>query len=205
MKRIMSGSLLALLTLILVGAMASAASAEEFIYSKTGKLESKALGIQTFTLKSGGPTIECNQLSSKGEVTALKATTLGISILYGKCTALGGSEEAIVSLATFKFSTNPRSVAIVHSEPEPPPSILIVGTVKCHFVIKTPQTFSKTGEVEYKNNSGKITEESKLTGVESEVTESNEPAKCGKVGEILKGTFSGGQEVELLEGTVEVK
>ena len=123
MKRIMSGSLLALLTLILVGAMASAASAEEFIYSKTGKLESKALGIQTFTLKSGGPTIECNQLSSKGEVTALKATTLGISILYGKCTALGGSEEAIVSLATFKFSTNPRSVAIVHSEPEPPPSI----------------------------------------------------------------------------------
>ena len=72
-------------------------------------------------------------------------------------------------------------------------------------MIKTPQTFSKTGEVEYKNNSGKITEESKLTGVESEVTESNEPAKCGKVGEILKGTFSGGQEVELLEGTVEVK
>jgi hypothetical protein len=205
MKQVMTGGLLALLTLILIGAMASAASAEEFIYSKTGKLESKALGIQTFTLKSGGPTIECNQLSSKGEATTLKTTELGISIQYSKCAALGGSEEAVISLATYKFSTSPRSVTILHLEGEPIPSILIIGIIKCHFVIRTPQTFSKAGEVEYKNNGGKITEESKLTGVETEVTESNEPAKCGKVGEILKGTFTGGQEVALVEGTIEVK
>jgi hypothetical protein len=202
MKRFTNGSLMVLLAFILVGAIASSASAEEFIYSHTGKLKSKPLGIQTFTLKSGGPTIECKEVTSEGEATSLKATTLGISILYGKCTAFSGSDEATVSLANYRFGTSPRSLTITA---EPPLTILITGLIKCHFVIKTPQTFSKAGEVEYKNHSGKITEESKLTGVESEVTESSEPAKCGKVSEILKaGTFNGGQEVELLEGGIEI-
>ncbi|HEV7943775.1 MAG TPA: hypothetical protein VGP17_13370 [Solirubrobacteraceae bacterium] len=201
MKRVTNGSLLVLLAFVLVGAIASAASAEEFIYSHTGKLKSKPLGIQTFTLESG-LAIECKEATSEGEATSLKATTLGISILYGKCTAFSGSDEATVSLANYRFGTSPRSLTITA---EPPLTILITGALKCHFIIKTPQTFSKAGEVEYKNHSGRITEESNLTGVESEVTESSEPAKCGKVGEKFKaGKFNGGQEVELLEGTIEI-
>lgn len=204
MTRMTRYGLLTLAALVIACAMASTASAEEFIYSSTGQLKSKALGTQTFTLSASGPTIECNQLSSEGEATSLKATSLGVSIQYSKCTTFGG-EEATVSLATYKFSTGLRSLTILTPEPDPPLSILIIGPVKCHFVVKTPATFSKTGEVEYENNGGKISEKSKLTGIESEVTESNEPAKCGKVGEQYSaGTFKGGQEVELVEGAIEV-
>lgn len=201
MKRVTNGGLLVLLAFVLAGAIASAASAEEFVYSNTGKLKSKLLGTPTFTLKSGGPTIECSQETSEGEVTSLKATTLGIGILYSKCTAIGGLAEAAVSSANYRFSTSPRGLTIL---PEPTLVISITSLVKCKFLIK-PATFSNAGEVEYKNHSGKITEESKLTGLESEVTESNEPAKCGKVGEILKaGTFNAGQEVELVGGGIEI-
>lgn len=196
---------LAVVAVVALSAMTASAAvaAPEFVESKAGKITGKALTTQEF--KTGGdPTWKCTEATFSGAIEAgeLKTTTLKISVTYGKCSVAFGS--ATVTLADYTFFATPGvsilnvtgSLIMMHAE--------ALG-VKCTISVTNGQTLGKAaGEIEYVNKSGKIEEKNKVTGIASEITESNSSSLCGTVGEKLSGAYTGNDEIELEGGTIEV-
>jgi hypothetical protein len=179
----------------------SAALAEEFIASKTGKLNGKALNTQKFRT-GGGATIECTEAAVEGEVTKLKGTEQAWSIKSSKsCTWLGiGKAESTLGDYTL-FVPKELSLLMVNRD-----YLVAALGLKCHDLVTAGQTRGKGGgELEYVNKSGKLEVRNKITNIENEVTESSSESLCGKVGEKKLGTYEGSYEVELEGGTIEVK
>jgi hypothetical protein len=179
---------------------ASAALAEEFVASKTGKLNGKALSTQKFRT-GGGATIECTEAAVEGEVIKLKGTEQSLSIKSSKsCTWLGiGKAESTLGDYTL-FIPKELSLLTVTRDY----SVAALG-LKCHDLVTAGQTRGKAAELEYVNKSGKIEVRNKITNIENEVTESSSESLCGRVGEKSFGTYEGNYEIELEGGTIEVK
>lgn len=174
---------------------ASAASAEEFVASKTGELKSKALNVQLF--KTGnGATVECTEATGTGKVEELKSLTFTISVLYGKCT-VGGVVKATVTLAEYLFMAGPPFVKLLNSV------TITTTTDKCKILVD-PAGNEKLEKIVYKNNGGKVVEETEVSGITSDTVEGTESV-CGKLGESKVGTYTGNNEAELVGGTIEVK
>lgn len=188
---------LAIVAVLALGAVtATAASAEEFIASKTGKLKGHALTTQKFKT-GGGATVNCTEASSSGEVKELKSLTQEITVIYSKCT-IAGTIVAEVSLADYLFMVSPTFVKVLNI------ITINVPSVGCHITVEPTGNEDLTA-VTYKNNSGKIIEETavtKITSTSSAKTVAEEEV-CGKSS--IEGTYTGNNEIELEGGTIEVK
>lgn len=186
--------------MVLSATMIASASAEEFIASKTGKLNGRATTNQEF--KTGtGATVVCKEVKPGGEVTQLKFKELATTFVFTACT-ISGIGTATVSLDDFTIIIFPilgsylSDVAI---------SASVLG-VKCKISIPAGQSVgSKSGELEVGNDSGKLLVGNKIMKIADEITESNSKSLCGEVGEKKEGTYTGDYEIELEGGTLEVK
>jgi hypothetical protein len=192
---------LAIVAVVAFSAVAVAgASAEEFIASKTGKLNGKATNTQEFQTGTGAK-VKCTTATPSGEVTETKATKQAVSVTYGGC-SVEGIGTASVSLAMYTFFI-PLEVSVL----EPITITASVLGVKCKIEVTDQSlvTGHSMSELEYENKSGKLLVKSKVTKIASEIKESNSTSLCGTAGEKKEGTYSGNVETELEGGTIEVK
>lgn len=162
------------------------ASAASFEASKTGNLKGKALNTQIFTTNGGE--VKCTTAATTGSVTELVASHQKVKVQYSGCTAFTFASVSITP-AEYDLHANGEvdilnTITITVSPPLLPKCTVTVG----------PQTGLKA--VSYKNNSGKIIEESAVTGI----TYTSSGGACGSSGS--NGTYSGNNEVELEGGTL---
>lgn len=210
MRSIKAIGLVVTAVLALSAVAASTASAEKFIASKTGKITGKALNTQIFTAKSGGAKVECTSALPEGEVTKLETEEQAVEVSYSGCKVFGLG-AATISKAFYTFIFNipltKWSVSILRVI-----DILVTTFPKCHILVLLGQLRDKT--LTFKNTTNSTTKkntiiaESKVTEIESEVTESESTSLCGTVGEkSATGEYTGNveSEVEGAGNNVEVK
>lgn len=210
MHDIKTVGLAAAATLALIVVAPSPAAAEKFIYNKTGKITGKALNTQIFTTKAGGAKVECTGAKPEGETTSLNFEELQLSVSHSGC-KIFGIGSATVSLADYTFVWNQTlakwSLSALRT------NVAIATTFpKCHIVLTFGQLFDSG--IAFKNTTNGTTKkntivsEINISGVASEVTESESTSLCGTVGEKnTTGTYTGNIEIEI-EGegnNIEVK
>lgn len=174
----------------------SAASAEEFIASKAGKITGRALNTQKLHTSF---TVECPEAATSGEAkeAELKFAKLHTTVNFGKCTALGSiaAKSSSVGFTLLFWNVSVLLNAMVVSVP----------SLGCQVEVPDEQTLGSHSEVEIENKAGKLITKTKLTKIAYQVTEAKS-SLCGTVGEKgTNGTFEGNNEVELEGGTLEVK
>jgi hypothetical protein len=99
-KRSLVPTLVAVLALC--GAYAANASAHEFVASKVGAFAGKELSSQRFSTGAGA--YECSKETISGTTTALRSSTLKVSVQYKGCSYFGSSLE--VSPARYELNAN---------------------------------------------------------------------------------------------------
>jgi len=179
-------ALLAALSVTAVSAVSVSASGHEFLASKTGKTKGKQTDAQVFKTAAG--TLECNIVSSTGEITELKSTVHKEVLTFSGCSAFGYPSVKITA-ADFEFSAN-GSVRLEKSITITPEG------AGCKMIVPA-QTVS---EISYQNESGgKVT----ATANAFKITSKGSGGTCG--GEETGGTYTGSVESELESGTIEWK
>ena len=195
---------LAVVTVLALGAVtASGASAQEFVFSKTGKFTGKALNTQKLKT-GGGATVECTKVAPGGEITKLKTTEQDFTLTPSSCSVLAIGEAGVTLLditlftSTFPFVSWLTETPIIHAK--------ALG-IECEIELKAGQSLGgSASEGEYVNKSGKLEVKQKLTKIASKVLKSNSESLCGKTGaESGTGTYEGNIEIEIEGGTIEVK
>lgn len=183
-------------TCVIVGALtavaAASASAASFEASETGPIKGHALsgsaGKQIFTTNAG--TVECTSASTTGNVTELSAESQVVTVNYGGCTAFTIASVEI-SPAEYRLHAG-GSVDILNTitiTVHPP-------LLKACTVTVGPQT--GLGSVSYENTSPvkNIIEKSAVEGIKYK----GSSGVCGNTEEHANGTYTGGNEVELVNG-----
>lgn len=185
---------------------ASAAAAEEFEASEAGTLSGKALNTQKF--KTGAPAeVECTTATPAGTVESgkLKVPSILISVDYLGCSVKGLGGSVTISLVDYTFfAPNPNPlVSILHL------ITIEAGAlgVECTITVISGQSLgSGSGQLTYVQKGKNLELESKVSGIESEITKSNSSLLCGTVGEkSTTGTYTGNDEVELNGGSGTIK
>ena len=192
---------LAVVAVLAFGAVT--ASAQEFVFSKTGKFTGKALNTQKLKT-GGGATVECTKVAPAGEITKLKTTEQDFTLTPSSCSVLAIGEAGVTLLditlftSTFPFVSWLTETPIIHAKG--------LG-IECEIELKAGQSLGgSAGEGEYVNKSGKLEVKQKLTKIASKVLKSSSESLCGKTGaESGTGTYEGNIEIELEGGTIEVK
>jgi len=194
MRTIKALGLAIVAVLALSAVSASGASALLFMASKTGTLKGKALNAQLF--KTGnGATVECSTAATTGTVTETTSKTQLVKVAYSGC-KIGSSTATVSPEADYLFMIEPNFVKLENT-------VTITTTVgKCKIEVK-PEGNEDLTSVAYKNNSGKIIEETTVSKITSNTVEGTESV-CGKHGESKEGTYTGNNEIELEGGTIEV-
>jgi len=98
-SRIIAALVLAALTLTV---SVTAASAHEFVASKTGTITTTNEGSES--IFRAEIVIDCAKVTGEAKITALKFETLKETIKYSECT--GGGTEVTVSPAYYEFNAN---------------------------------------------------------------------------------------------------
>jgi hypothetical protein len=190
MQRItMSGlALLAALAIVGTSAVSVSASGHEFVANKTGKTKGKQTNAQVFKTSAG--TLECANVSSTGEVTALKSAVHKETLTYSGCSAFGYPKVKITAV-NFEYNANGSAKL------ENTVTITPEGS-GCKITIPA-QTVE---EVAYSNEpAGQITATANALNIHSK---GNGGGVCG-TGENTEGSYSGSIDAELEHGTVEWK
>lgn len=153
MKRV---AVLLTIAITALAATASAASAHEFIASKTGKISVSQSGHQLFYLGTDGVLImECEPTTATGEITALKSAAIDEALTFSGCEGNGGRVKWETPLQV-EFKANGAFKILS-------PDYIQPATDTCEFMIPE-QTVESA--VKYKNLSeGKLAMEIYTSGV----------------------------------------
>jgi hypothetical protein len=96
-------ALAASLSIVAVNAVPVSATGHEFIANKLGKTKGKQTDAAVF--KTGAGTLECNTVSSTGEITELKSAVHKETLTYTNCSAFGYPSVKITAVH-FEYSAN---------------------------------------------------------------------------------------------------
>ncbi len=180
-------ALAAALSIAAVGAGSVSATGHEFVATKTGKTKGKQTNAQVF--KTGAGTLECNNVSSTGEITELKSAIHKETLTYTNCIAFGYPSVKI-SPVHFEYSANgsARLESSVTITPE---------GAGCHITIPA-QTVSG---ISYEN---KPTKEITASANASGIVNKGSGGACGSE-ENSEGSYTGSVVAELEGGSIEWK
>jgi hypothetical protein len=189
MQRIvmLGAALVAALSIAAVGAETVSATGHEFVASKTGKTNGKQDNPQIF--KTGAGTLECDTVTSTGDITELKSAIHKETLTYSNCSAFGYPSVKITPVH-FEYSANEsaRLETAVTITPE---------GAGCHITIPV-QTVEG---ISYENKPAKeITASANVSGIRSKGSGSG----CGSE-ENSEGSYTGSVTAELEGGSVEWK
>jgi hypothetical protein len=179
-------ALVAALSIAAVGVTSVSATDHEFVATAKGKTKGKQTDAQVF--KTGAGTLECNTVSSAGEITELKSAVHKETLTYTNCSAFGYSSVKVTAVH-FEYSANgsARLESSVTITPE---------GASCHVTIpaQTVQGLS------YENKGKGITATASASGIASK----GSGGVCGSE-ENDEGSYSGTVAAELEGGSVEWK
>jgi hypothetical protein len=180
-------ALAASLSIVAVNAVPVSATGHEFIANKLGKTKGKQTDAAVF--KTGAGTLECNTVSSTGEITELKSAIHKETLTYTNCSAFGYPSVKITAVH-FEYSANEsaRLESAVTITPE---------GAGCHITIPAQTVEGLT----YENKPSKeITASANVSGIRSK----GSGLACGTE-ENFEGTYTGGMTAELEGGSIEWK
>lgn len=187
------------MVLALSAATAPAATAADFEYDKLGGIIGHQFTNQVFSTE-GASNVECKMTTASGKIGErhLNFHVSSVKVVYSGCTTLFGLYSARVSEADYALhigaSTSEGYVTVENT--------IEISAAGCRITI-APASNSKLQTVAYRNNSGKVIEETNITGIES-TTEGSEEV-CGEDGTHANGSYSGNNEVELVGDAISVK
>ena len=186
-----------------VAAVSAQATTAEFTFTKapvtiTG-VAAKTGGTQKFTSTATSGTVECTTAATSGTITAVKNPKQKVAVKYSKCTAFT-FEGPTISEAEYEFT--PGTLAASGTESTGTAAILNTITIKvplagCEVTVG-PTGNSALSSVVFKSDSGKILEETKVTGITDTVSGSG-ASLCGGSGTHTNGTYTGNNEVSSTE------
>jgi hypothetical protein len=171
--------------IVLAAALASSASAHEFVASKTGAAKVRSTTAQVFEVDA--TTVECAKASASFEVTATKSKTLAVHKLeYKECSGFG--ETLDVSAGSYVFEAEDLlSFA---------KALTISSESGCSIVLEAGANNNRE-VVHYTNSAGKLRAKQELRSL----SYSGSGGMCGIGGS--EGKLSGSLEFELEGGTLE--
>ncbi len=185
MVKMLAVTCVAALALAAVSA-AGAQAAPKFTASATGSLSGTQTSNQVFTTSAGASeNVTCKKAATSGSIISTEAVEQKVKVAYSECTAATsfGNVSAEVTAAEYNLTANGTvhilSTIVIH----------VGGLFPCSISV-APQT--PTGSVSYASSSGKIQQNSAVTGIVS--------TSSGLCPHGSTGTYTGGNLVSRVGG-----